>query len=278
MIGDVHAGDITATRLATVATDMGAMQYVPAARVQIGDATHLGTTTQDTTFKSWWHGLPTPAPRYLVCGNHDIYPVAYGGSGRSVASWCSAYGLASQNYVVDLTFVRLIIVGMSSHPTPGVGTQEFELDSTARTFIDSALTAAGSQDCWIMCHAPLYGTVGGNIATDWISTEEDLFAYPDSDIRTVLAAHSNAKAWISGHTHSRLDAPDLLKVETVGSHDMAMINVSAIYATGRTVDAGDGIATAFITKVTGGIEVRFRDHVNGTWATIGGNTVTTLAV
>lgn len=273
----MHAGAISGTRLATVKSDLYTLGIVPAARVQIGDATDHGTTSEDTTFKTWWDGLPAAPVRALVCGNHDIFPTRFSGGNRTAAQWATAYGLSSQNYTVDLGFVRLIIVGQSTYPASDAG-EEMTWSSSDVTFLDDALTAAGSQDCWILSHAPLYNTVLGNGATEYLSTDADFSAQVDADIRAVLAAHSNAKAWISGHTHSPLSATGLLTTQTIGSHTMAFINVSSIYYTGKTVDAGDTMSSFYITKVSGAIEVRVRDHGSGAWTTVGGNLVTTLTL
>jgi hypothetical protein len=275
IVGDVHAGAIHADRLTIVQRDLAkATLPTPIARVQIGDATEYGNTTQDTTFFAWWRSLS--APLHVVAGNHDILPSRHGGGNRSGATWATAYGVSSPNYVVDLPGLRLIAIGQATYPASDAG-EEMTYDNTALAYLDARLADA-DRDCWIVCHAPLYNTVLGDSSTMYLSTDPDFSAQVDADILAILASRSRAKAWISGHTHSPLEAADLLCTRSIGGRSVAMINASAIYYTGKSIDRHDPLCSLYLTQVAGGIEVRCRDHGAGAWTCVNGQRVTTLAV
>jgi len=256
-IGDVHAGAISAGRRAVVLTDTWGL-VTPAARVQVGDATDHGQPSEDATFQEWW-ALMGGGP--LVMGNHDILPARFGGSGRTGAQWAAAYGLPSQNYTVDLGFIRLVILGMSTYPAGDAG-EEMTLTAADLAWLDATLS--DGVPSWICSHAPLYGTVGGGAGV-YRSTDPDFSTQPDADVRAILAARPAAQAWVSGHTHSPVSAPGLLMTEVIGGRQFAHVNASAIYYTGTNPAAGGDLCSVWLTKVAGGIEARVRDHTNAVW-------------
>jgi hypothetical protein len=206
---------------------------------------------------------------YTALGNHDIEQNA-----RTAAAWAAAYGLASKNYTADLGFAKLIFVGPDS-----IGAT-MTLSAATLTFLTNELANAGKH-CFVICHAPLYNTVVGSTTgagAVWSSTETFFSVYPDADIRAILNAQPNAKAFISGHTHSPLGAPGFIKSESVGTRNVICINCSATFYTGRTYENFDPIITLFLTHTGSNLEIRFRNHGAGVWDTLGGSRVVTMPI
>ena len=109
-----------------------------------------GLPEQDAIARDWLARLP--GRHRTVLGNHDIM------RGRSVAAWARAYGLDSQNFVVDLPFVRLIAIGRAG---AGEGRRSGLLSEETLDWLSRRL-ARSERGCWIACHWPLRDTVGGD--------------------------------------------------------------------------------------------------------------------
>lgn len=178
----------------------GNMPSPAGGHLTVGDLIHRGTAAEDADVKAMFTALTagTGRPVYPTLGNHDIYE-----NKRTPAQWAAAWGLSSPNYVVDLPWVRLLIIGIEPlrvYKTPGVIDQgKCWLSETTLRWLDWQLSMT-TKNCWIVCHAPLRYTVQGTDDTGWIRSDNDpLFA-------ELLASNPNARAWISGHTHTSLQS------------------------------------------------------------------------
>jgi 3',5'-cyclic AMP phosphodiesterase CpdA len=264
-IGDLHAGAISAVRMAALTRDLKKLG-TPALHLQIGDATEEGRPPEDVLALHFLDGLA--GPWMAVLGNHDIWR-----NERSVKDWAKVYGLQRQNYAVELGFIRLVVVGPErNEPDERLG----RLSAVTLEFLDREL-ARGDEECWIACHWPLFRTVMGNPAKHFTSGMQAFHAKPDKRIRELLARHRNAKLWLSGHTHSPLSAPGLIKRAPLpGKRSILAINASAVVGVGKTRDPRDPICSPFLSHKPGRIEVRFRDHREGTWRKLGGRKVVSI--
>jgi 3',5'-cyclic AMP phosphodiesterase CpdA len=262
-IGDLHAGAITGVRMAALSRDIDRLG-TPALHLQIGDVTERGTEAQDKLALRFLEGLP--GPWVTALGNHDIL-----GNGRTAAAWARAYGQPSHNFSVDLDFARLILIGPGrSEPGKKAG----RLSSATLAFLDREL-AEGPEDCWIACHWPLFRTVMGDPRLHFTSAMAAFHAKPDERIRELLARHRNARVWLSGHTHSPLSAPGLIKrVRLSRGHSIVAINTSALVGVGKRRNPRAPLCSLFLTQRQDGIEVRCRDHRAGNWRNIRGRRVT----
>ena len=91
---------------------------------------------------------------------------------------------------------------------------------------------------WIACHWPLKDTVLGDAQPLYTSHMQSFYAKPDDRIRALLAKYPNARAWISGHTHSPIDAPGLLtRAKLPRGRKIVTVNCSAIVGVGKKRDA-----------------------------------------
>jgi hypothetical protein len=269
LLGDAHAGVSGlpvyphTERRNKITADVAQLPR-PLARIQVGDMTNDGLTTQDVYALDFLNSLS--GKTYTTLGNHDIMNDA-----RTVAAWEKVYGLVSKNYTVDLGFVKLIFVGPDN-----LALGRITLSAATRTFLTDELANAGKH-CFVISHAPLYNTVLGG-TEGFASTEGGMYVYPDLEIRAILGAQPNAKAWIAGHTHSPINMPGLIKSESVGTRSIICINCSATFYTGRSFQNYDPIITLFLTHTGSNLEIRFRNHGAGVWDSVGGSRVITMPI
>jgi len=257
-VGDLHAGGIARIRAERVLDD-ATMLGTPALHLQIGDATEHGAPEEDRAALRWLSSLP--GPYRTIVGNHDIL-----GNRRTPAQWARAYGYESKNYVVDLPFVRLIAVGPDRTAD---GRRAGMLSALTRAWLEDQLARAAG-DCWIACHWPLQRTVMGNPKRHFTSAMPAFYAKPDAEIRALLARHRNARAWLSGHTHSPLHAPGFVsRARLTGRRSILTVNFSALVGVGRSREPKDPLCSVYLTHRPGTIEVRFRDHRAGVWRAVG---------
>ena len=230
----------------------------------MGDATERGLPAEDEEALGFLGGLA--GPWVTALGNHDVL-----GNKRTAGAWARAYGQDSQNLWVDLGFVRVIVVG-PNRTEPGKRAGTLSLDTL--DFLDERLEEAEGADCWIACHWPLFKTVMGDPRKHFTSAMAAFYAKPPDRIRALLRRHPAAKAWISGHTHSPVSAPGLVKRKPLGPERwIATINGSALVGVGKTRDPADPLCSLYITHRDDRIEVRCRDHRAGRWRNIGGRRV-----
>ncbi len=265
-IGDLHAGAITERRMRQVSRDVETLE-APALHLQIGDATESGTAKEDELALEFLGRLPG---RWVtVLGNHDILR-----NERTAAAWAEAYGRESQNFVVRLGFARLIAIG-PDRTDPGQRAGRLSLGALA--FLDRQLEEAAG-DCWIACHWPLFHTVMGDPRLHFTSEMAAFHAKPDERIREILLRHRNAKLWISGHTHSPLSAPGLIRRTRLGpKRSIVAINASALVGIGRRRDPRAPLCSLFLTHRPGRVEVRCRDHRAGRWRNLRGRPVVEIS-
>jgi 3',5'-cyclic AMP phosphodiesterase CpdA len=253
-VGDLHAGGIPRSRVQKVLDDVHRLP-TPALHLQIGDATEHGTEEEDEMARRWLGRLP--GRHETILGNHDIRH-----NERTPTQWAKAYGYRSKNFTIHLPFLRIIAVG----PDRDLAKERSgKLSKRTLAFLDRELARNRDFDCWVASHWPLYRTVMGGPGL-YSSVTTSFHAQPDAQIRAVLARHRNAKAWLSGHTHSPVQAPGLVtRAALPGGRSILAVNLSALVAIGKTRELSDALCSLYLTHLPGKIEIRFRDHRAGAW-------------
>jgi 3',5'-cyclic AMP phosphodiesterase CpdA len=266
-IGDLHAGAITDIRMSAVSRDIERLR-APALHLQIGDATEGGSEAEDELALEFLGRLP--GPWVAALGNHDIL-----GNRRTAVAWARAYGRRSQNFTVDLGFVRVIVVG-PDRTDPGK--RAGRLSAATLDYLECELEET-RKDCWIACHWPLFRTVMGDPRLHFTSEMAAFHAKPDGRIREILVRHGNARAWISGHTHSPVSAPGLIRrTRLARRRSIVAVNTSALVGIGRRRDPRAPICSLYLTHRPERIEIRCRDHRAGRWRNIRGRRVVEIPV
>jgi 3',5'-cyclic AMP phosphodiesterase CpdA len=261
-LGDLHAGAISDVRLNAVSRDVERLG-TPALHLQIGDATEAGTKAQDELALRFLDKLPGPWAAAL--GNHDILR-----NERTAAAWARAYGQPSHNFSVDLGFARVIVI--APHRTEP-GRRAGRLSERTLDFLERKLEE-GPDDCWIACHWPLLRTVMGDPRLHFTSAMAAFHAKPDDRIRELLARHRNASLWLSGHTHSPLSAPGLIKrARLARGRSILAINTSALVGVGKRRNPRAPLCSLYLTRRRDRLEIRARDHRAGAWRNIRGRPV-----
>lgn len=281
-IGDLHCGQTSAVRTDKMIAGLASPMFpTPLAHIQVGDQTNLGTSAEDTIALALLARI-TDAPVYVAAGNHDLYNSS-NSTNRTVAAWEAAYAAylpgGVKNYTVDFSSmgVRVIVLG------PDVATGDIMPVTQATLDWWAARLAETTLDCWTVFHLPLQATVLNSDATNYWSS--DLFGIyalgpngtDDTEIRAVLAAHTNAKAWIAGHTHSPITDTGFAALTLCGSRLVAAINTSSINWEGRNQDWNDPFHSIALSRPAGGgVEVRYFDHGAMCWTAPATSRVTTL--
>lgn len=269
VIGDLHITGQTETRKKILTDDVTAAATTPP-RLQVGDMTVNSNEGEDEQAIWFLDGLG--GDWWAIVGNHDIV-------GRSAADAAAAWFMPGKDFVVDLGFAVLICIGPDASNAGGM----IYRTATAN-WLDTQLTTYADRVCLIGCHMPFYGTVGV-AASDvpekkssfdlgyYLRGEGAIHEAPNPDgnkgeeLWAVVEAHDNAKAWLSGHTHSNLQAVDLVKPVTVGGRGFAHINAGA--PQGPRNSWLDPIATAYVSVLDDRLEVRFRNHGAHQWVGTG---------
>ena len=267
-IGDLHAGGVKRPRVSALLDDVKTLR-TPALHLQVGDSTEHGLPEEDVLALRWLGRLP--GPHHTILGNHDVMH-----NKRTPEQWAKIYGCESPNYVIDLPFLRIICVAPErDDPDEEAGL----LSDATLDWMKLRLERSEGRDCWIACHWPLKSTVLGDKKTHYRSDSQHFYAKPDAKLRALLAGHPNAKAWLSGHTHSPIGAPGFVtRAPLGGKRSILSVNCSAIVGTGRVRQPTDPVRSVYLTHLPGRIEVRFRDHGTRQWKTVGGRRVITVKV
>ena len=247
----------------------------PAFCVSPGDIVDLNAPENFELAKKELENHLGKVPFYPGLGNHELY----GESDESVENLIQDYTAfwdKPLRYFWMQNSVVCIMLDAIGYPTPYYTPETL-------TFLETALAKHPRHPAVIFTHCPLYNTVldrGSESQLDY-HTLDPFFAIQNSDeVRSILARHKNAGLYLSGHTHSGWQAPNLVYTEQLGGHDVTYINLMSPWYTGfhkgarlnddstrydYTPDVPDVLASFSVQVYRAKAIIRLRDHIARNW-------------
>lgn len=164
-----------------------------------------------------------------------------------------------------------------------IGYPEPYFSSDTLAFLKTALAKHPSHIAVIFAHCPLYNTVLDRDPAQQRDYHSLLpfFSIQNSDeVRAMLSQHRNACLYISGHTHSGWQAPNLVHTEQIGQHPVTYINLMSPWFTGYEkepgrnaesnsfeffIDEPDVVVSFAFQVYRNFVSVRLRNHRESEW-------------
>lgn len=244
--GDLHyrARDqwhaLHAHRMAPMFQDVRALwrsEGAPAFYVAPGDIVDRGAPEN---YKLAKHDLAAQlgnVPLYPGIGNHEYQPENKEDIIHTAEEFSAFWGKPVR-YTWMVNDVACIMLDQPFPFLPGERREYPHVVFSDETlaFLDTALTQHANQLTIIFAHCPLHNTVldrdpERNLDDD--SLDPFFFVENSESVRAILARHSNAKLYISGHTHSGWGSPQLIFTEHLGDHTITHVNLMSPWYTGR---------------------------------------------
>ncbi len=244
-IGDLHYralpvwNDFHARRLALMFDDLHDMWQLegqPTFCVSPGDLVETGASVDYEIARASLLREMGEVPFYPGIGNHEYYsPQGEDGAlleERFQAVW--GYPVRYQWQAGDFVCIML------DHPDPSTlkDAGQVYISQETLTFLDETLAANAARLAIIFLHCPLRDTVLARDSakdSDFASTQNFFSPENSQEVCSILERHRNACLFISGHTHSGWEAPDLVKTEQVGNHPITFVNLMSPWYTGAHV-------------------------------------------
>ncbi len=220
-------------------------------------------------------------PFYPGVGNHEYY----GPNGEDPAGMAETYVSTWQRPLRYSWQAGEVICIMLDYPNPFKleNPKQVYLAEETLNFLDSTLAAHASQPALIFLHCPLHDTVLDRDPENYrdYNTLQKFFSLENSqEVRDILGRHSNTRLFFSGHTHSGWEAPNLVKTEQLGDHEVTFINLMSPWYTGTHTgpyrdpesrammyhaDTPDVIPTFAVRLFEEQTIIRVRDHRTQRW-------------
>ena len=257
VIGDMHFRareqwlTIHTPRMKTMFDDIHTLwqEERPAFCVSPGDIVDRGNAASYELAKRVLNEQLMGVPFYPGIGNHEFQGELQADSGDvdtlHTGSEFSAIWNRPLRYAWTVGMHDEIVCIMLDQPNPFLPGSQVEdphviFSQDTLNFLDTTLTEHAGQRAIIFAHSPLHNTVldrdpSRNLDDDSL----DPFFYVENSgtVRTILARHSNAILYISGHTHSGWGSPQLVLSEQMNGHSITHINVMSPWYTGRHAGA-----------------------------------------
>ncbi len=239
--------------------------------VQLGDQTTNASTNEFNAYLSWKAAFTYTVPFAEVIGNHDLIGNNASGTPDLVtpSQWATIMSRAGKDIYIDVgDSLRLLLVSPAEDATTGeANVRRLTLDPSTLTWCDQRMDET-TRKCLLFFHAPLMNTVGPLDGSAFSSYDERWYAHNDVSytIDSMIAKHSNFIAWVSGHTHSRIDEVDLVKQVTYGGVSFAAISTGSPAFWNPSGGAKtDPVISCMVSVSPTEILVRYRDHGMRQW-------------
>lgn len=267
-------------RLAPMFRDLRTLwsqEGAPAFVISPGDVVETSTPENYQLARSELAAHLGDIPFYPGLGNHEL--LAEGEDeddiDQFVRHFVTFWNKPTHYYWVEGN-VLCVMLDPIGYPEP-----HFTQDSLA--FLKTALAKHPSHIALVFAHCPLYNTVLDRSPAqkrDYHSLMPFFSIQNSEEARSILARHNAACLYISGHTHSGWQAPNLVYTEQVGSQPLTSINLMSPWFTGYEKEPGRAagsnsfeffidepdIVVSFAFQVYRNyVTIRLRNHRENNW-------------
>ncbi len=241
-IGDMHfralpAWNVAHTeRLAPMFEDLKTLweaEGKPAFCVSPGDLIETcaleNYTTAITALTQKLEGVPF----YPGVGNHEFMAT----NGEDPATLAETFSKAWQKPVRYSWTTNGVHCIMLDYPNPyALEKPDYVYISTQTlSFLEEELSRNADKPAIVFLHCPLRNTVleRDRVVHSDFSSAGNFFSPENSqEVRAILARHTNVFLFMSGHTHSGWEAPQLVVTEKLEGHPVTFVNLMSPWYTG----------------------------------------------
>ncbi len=217
-------------------------------------------------------------PFYPGLGNHELWAEQEDeneGLDQFIKDYFMAWRKPTHYYWVEGE-VLCVMLDPIGYPEP-------YLTNDSLNFLKTALKKHPTHIAIIFAHCPLANTVldrEPERKRDYHSLMPYFSIQNSDEVRAILASHGNGCLYISGHTHSGWQAPNLVHTEQTGAHPVTHINLMSPWFTGYDKEPGRDVAhssfqfhldepdivVSFAFHVCRNyVSVKLRNHRESTW-------------
>lgn len=286
MLGDMHyCADVAwqalhTPRMHTMFQDLRQVwmqESLPAFCVSPGDIVEMANPEHYQFARQQLNSNLEPVPFYPGLGNHELLAASQESEAELLEDFTIFWEKPPRYYWVEgeVLCVMLDVVGY--------GAPVLSRESLA--FLETALAKHPRHIALLFAHCPLYGTVLDRDPArdlDYDSLEPFFYLENSAEVRALLARHSNACLYVSGHTHASWQSPNLVLTEELGGHALTHVNLPSPWYTGKhhgaewleeeqryryRPDEPDSIVSLCAQVSRTRINLRLRDHGAGNWLT-----------
>lgn len=219
-------------------------------------------------------------PFYAGIGNHEYY----GPEGEDPETMVETFTTMWEKPLRYAWVANKVACIMLDYPDPHtlVEANKVYISPETLTFLDDALKEFAAYPAIVFLHCPLHNTVLDRDVeqhSDYNSLQSFFAPENSQEVRNILARHKNVCLYISGHTHSGWEAPNLVSTEYLGGHPVTFVNLMSPWYTGRhkgprinadgsvqyTPDDPDVLPTFAIRISQQQVNIRVRDHHTRQW-------------
>jgi 3',5'-cyclic AMP phosphodiesterase CpdA len=226
-------------RLALLYRDLRALwqqEGTPAFCVSPGDIVETSALENYQLAKRELTALLGDLPFYPGIGNHELWPEReeeIEHIDQLIEDYTAFWNKPAHYYWTEGR-VLCVMLDVVDYPEP-----RFSDETLA--FLQTALAKHPAHIAVIFAHCPLYNTVldrDPELHRDYHSLMPFFSLHNSEEARSILSRHGNGCLYISGHTHSGWQAPNLVVTEYGGRSPITHINLMSPWFTGFGKEPG----------------------------------------